>query len=202
MPRYGAFVAATVARDAPDLVYGKRVLLNAPAAVFAPISAGFLYHVLLAALCPTGSMCGRLLGVGLEWLWDWLTGPEYSVADAPPAVMSFVRAADAALEREPALEQMPRAFSEEELSALGRSDGLGVGANKTVLLMPAFEVVTDRITAISRAKQVGIEVVDLEGAGHCALIETPELIANTLAEILLHGSYSARCLREYQDTVW
>lgn len=172
---YGSFVAAMVATECPDLVRST-VVLNSPAAVFSSLKPGYLLHALLPHVLPA------CLGFDHDWAWNSLSAPGYNYAEACPRDLHDLFQTTDAIEFEHQLPQLPVKFDDAGLARLAKS------AERVVLTIAKAETVIDPLMAAARARQAGVEVVEIQDAGHISVVEQPDMFAALNAELLLAGS--------------
>ena len=170
---YGSFVSAVVGIEAPELSKGKHVILNAPAAIFAPITVGFWYHVLMSAIFK------NYMGFGVKWMWTWMVSPNYDMDNEQfEREMQFQIAIDA-VNYEYVISMMPYQFSNAELQMLKLN-------TKTLTpIMPEFETVTKPEEAIKHAEANGVEAVIVKDCGHAMLFEKTQENSKVVKQRLL-----------------
>ena len=168
---YGSFVSASVGIEAPDLVKGRNIILNAPAAVVTPVRVGFWYHVLMPAIFQ------NTMGFDLKWYMDYVTSPNYDLENEhlQSALKYQLAMMDVSYEYD--LGILPYSFSDKELQQLS-------SAANVVLIMPELETVTDPKVGVDRAKSNGIKTVVIEDCGHGMQLEKEVEMGNAIARIL------------------
>ena len=170
---YGSFVSAVVGVEAPELSRGKHIILNAPAAVFAPITFGFWYHVLMSAIFQ------NKMGFGVKWMWAWMVSPKFDMSNEQfEREMQFQMAMDA-VNYEYVISTMPYQFSNAELQMLNSN------AKTLTLVMPEFETVTNPKEAIKHAELNGVKAIIVKDCGHAMLFEKSQENSDVVKQKLL-----------------
>jgi len=169
---YGAFVSATIALHAPDLV--DRLVVIAPAGTFGNLTSGFLLRA---------GVVGLLSDFGFEpdWIRGWLAAPGFDVKSAKATWQWQLMEQMTNVVPENKLQSLPgilpTSFSDEELRNIARSC-------PTTLLMPEFEMVIEPQQAMARARAAGMEVIVIPNTGHAASLENPQWLADRIRAIL------------------
>lgn len=159
---YGAYLSASVALKAPEVV--DKLVLIAPAAVFAPVSMSFIFRAIFHTVVYSG-----LSGFAFE---NWLSatpGFDYG-QDMERMHVDFLRASKRASPRATILTSQPYQFSKDELEV--------VASHPTLVIWGSLEKVFDPATARSSVQSVsGIALREYPKSGHLLLIEEPRLQA-------------------------
>lgn len=170
---YGAFVSASVAVEAPELV--NKLVLLAPATVFADFTSEFWLRALPLYILPVPNVSmKKKLFINFQ---NWMTSPSYDFEQSPSEFKELVQKIGL-LDMEFGLGARPYTFSDDELQRLKSH-------TTTTLMMPEDETVTDTKLAVTRAQTAGISVVSIPGTGHWALVEKPDWVSSKMEELLL-----------------
>jgi len=159
---YGAYLSASVALKAPELV--DRLVMIAPAAVFAPVSLSFVLRALFHSLVYSGPS-----GFAFE---NWLSAtPGFDYArDMQEMHVDFLKAGKRASPHATVLLSQPHQFSKEELEV--------VVSHPTLVIWGAQEKVFDASVARKTANSVGgIVLKEYPGNGHLLIIEEARPVA-------------------------
>eukprot|EP00567_Pseudictyota_dubia_P013315 CAMPEP_0197442144 /NCGR_PEP_ID=MMETSP1175-20131217/8231_1 /TAXON_ID=1003142 /ORGANISM="Triceratium dubium, Strain CCMP147" /LENGTH=361 /DNA_ID=CAMNT_0042972557 /DNA_START=53 /DNA_END=1138 /DNA_ORIENTATION=+ len=160
---YGSFVSSQVALKFPDAV--DKLVLFAPAAVFAPLKGEFLFRAItfgiLYSLIPAS--WPKLLDGVRDWFFGWMMASGETL-DWDSKEKDLRIACD---EAGPAvLPTAPIVLNETELRAMNE-------ANPTLLVIGEEEVVIDAQTSIEAAVAAGIQVKAYPKSGHMLVAEQP-----------------------------
>lgn len=159
---YGSFVASQIAIKYPQSV--DKLVLFAPAAVFAPIAREFLFRAitfgLVYKLLPTPSMKDWIRG----WFFNWMMAGDATLNWSDGNDKELRVASD---EAGPAILPVePIALDVDTLTKMNQ-------ANPTLLILGEEEVVIDVDTAIKAAKAANIKVQQYSNSGHMLVAEYP-----------------------------
>lgn len=165
---YGAWIASQVAAEAPELV--SRLVLVSPAGVFAPLTLGFAARVIPAVLYPTESMIWRAMRYQVK-----------SLDPLPAHVRDFIVASM----------RLPRLSFGQLPPPLPLPDAtLRSIKAPTLLLVGAFERVTNPTAALARAKALvpGMTAETVADAGHMMTDERPDAVNARVLRFLRDGA--------------
>mmetsp|Transcript_22107 Transcript_22107/g.26983 ORF Transcript_22107/g.26983 Transcript_22107/m.26983 type:complete len:336 (+) Transcript_22107:154-1161(+) len=160
---YGCFVSSCVARAYPDIV--DKMVMIAPAAVFAPIEWSWLWRAIVA---------GLLGDRGMEYFFTYMfVDPK----DAKKIGVSPLQKASYAA-GSPQMAVNPVAFSVETLQDMTRH-------NPIILIIGKQETVINSTLAVDTAIQAGVEVKLYPDSGHMLFVEHPrESVVHVVASFL------------------
>mmetsp|Transcript_9613 Transcript_9613/g.27527 ORF Transcript_9613/g.27527 Transcript_9613/m.27527 type:complete len:332 (-) Transcript_9613:120-1115(-) len=154
---YGSFISATTAVKEPELV--DKLVMIAPAGVFAPVSLSFIVHALFYTHIYSGAT-----GFGIENWMGVKPGFDYT-RDIDPEFVEYLRANKKVFPHATTLVDANQ-FPEDELAILG--------SRPTLVLFGENETVFEAAVAEQAAEKVaGLQLRVYPDTGHLLIIEEP-----------------------------
>jgi len=171
----GSYIAAVVARKFPTEV--DKVVLMAPAGVFAPIRFQWLTRAIFVG------MVAKLFGPQSDAAWNAQMSFIESMMVDPVSTKNLKRPelkkATFELGCSPQVGFVPTTFTAEELAAITES-------TPALLVIGRHETVIDPDAAVEKAREAGVKVKLYENAGHMLYCEHPaEAAIDEVAAFLL-----------------
>ena len=161
---YGSFISACTALILPDLV--DKLVLIAPAAVFAPFETSWLWMVLLFRFVPF---------FGVDKFFKYMSAdPDFDMKSK-----DLIMATGACIDND--LVVSPEQFSDEALMQI-------TSRHPTLLIIGREEKVTNATLAADTARRTGVQVQLFPRSGHLLMVEHPREAVNSLVESFLQSS--------------
>ena len=181
---YGSFIAACTASFLPDLV--DKLVLIAPAAVFAPIRISWFLRAIVCRLFP-------FFGV-TNWFFKYMSAdPDFDLKNMnqmDQEMREAINDADAS-----ALAVLPVQLSDERLHKI-------TAKHSTLLVIGEDETVTSATVAVETARRTGVQVQLFPQSGHLLLMEHPREPSTCSGKVFLtlryHGRGHRRCTLIHQ----
>eukprot|EP00823_Brevimastigomonas_motovehiculus_P003578 TRINITY_DN2201_c0_g1_i1.p1 TRINITY_DN2201_c0_g1~~TRINITY_DN2201_c0_g1_i1.p1 ORF type:complete len:324 (+),score=44.26 TRINITY_DN2201_c0_g1_i1:62-1033(+) len=152
---YGSFIAATVTSLAPELV--DRLVLIAPAGVFAPVEFGLIWR----------GLASIMFGAH-KWLFEYLSSvPNFKWEDMPLRDRQLAEASSLLTANGACVLNVPATpLPIEQLQKIGRE-------HRALLIIGDEEKCTNATVAVENAKRAGFEVQLFPHSGHLLIAEHP-----------------------------
>lgn len=162
---YGSFIAASVALVTPAVV--DRTVLIAPAAIVAPVEAGWIMRALVYGMIYPGNWFFKYMSADPEFDVKNMKEDDrlltYAIRDLMGATVLAVHAAE---------------FSHDQLRKIAQE-------HPTLLIIGEQETVVNSTLAIQNAKNAGMQVETWPNSGHLLLMEYPrKSVAISIAKFL------------------